>query len=269
MQIAGTSIATHGRRTSAQSPAGGRGAARGKAPVRPPPTYTLSSLATSYAFLQVTLRSHASAHAHTHSVRTACVGRPRVLSKLTHTIAVQGAHARLGAESPVLKLPPDALRLIVRHMLVRDSCPVRAEVKYREHVPRREGRDQEDYYRTLTLKTDSSFTDYYEHLWDLREEWVTEGVSVNVYGGTYMIDAPELHLHYTKLVSQVDDVVMAREKLDEPKPLEEAQRVCRTGALSADRKTVEVEPYGAVGGMHLATLRSDARIRDHGGGPYA
>jgi len=232
MQIAGTSIATHGRGTSARTPAGGRGAARGKAPVRPPPTYTRSSLAASYAFLQ-------------------------------------GTHARLGAESPVLKLPPDALRLIVRHMLVRDSCPVRAEVKYREHVPRREGRDEEDYYRTLTLKTDSSFTDYYEHLWDLREEWVTEGVSVNVYGGTYMIDAPELHLHYTKLVSQVDDVVMAREKLDEPKPLEEAQRVCRTGALSADRKTVEVEPYGAVGGMHLATLRSDARIRDHGGGPYA
>ena len=62
---------------------------------------------------------------------------------------------------------------------------------------------------------------------------------------------------------------MGREKLEEPKPLDQAQRVCKTGALSADRKTVEIEPYDAVGGMHLATLRSDARIREHGGGPYA
>ena len=111
-----------------------RYAARGKAPVRPPPTYTRSSLAASYAFLQVTLTSHASAHAHTHvSMPRASVGPESCRN--SHTIAVQGTHARLGAESPVLKLPPDALRLIVRHVLVRDACPVRAEVKYRHHEP--------------------------------------------------------------------------------------------------------------------------------------
>ena len=52
----------------------------------------------------------------------------------------------------------------------------------------KESCDHDDNYRTVTLHTDGAFTDYYEHLWDLKSNWVTEGVDVVVYGGTYTLD---------------------------------------------------------------------------------
>ena len=63
-------------------------------------------------------------------------------------------------------------------------------------------RDYDDKYRTLTLHADGTFTDYYEHLWDLKSGWVTEGVERIVYAGTYTLDLPQaagsqVQLRYT------------------------------------------------------------------------
>ena len=50
--------------------------------------------------------------------------------------------------------------------------------------------DYDDTYRTVTLHSDGTFTDYNEHLWDLSSAWVTEGVDRIVYGGTYTLNLP-------------------------------------------------------------------------------
>ena len=56
----------------------------------------------------------------------------------------------------------------------------------------RDPRDYDDKYRTLTLHADGTFTDFSEHLWDLKSGWVTEGVNCVVYGGTYTLEPPQV-----------------------------------------------------------------------------
>ena len=106
----------------------------------------------------------------------------------------------------------------------------------------KESCDHDDNYRTVTLHTDGAFTDYYEHLWDLKSNWVTEGVDVVVYGGTYTLDGSQVQLRYTKIVSKVTDVVLAREKLEADEPLEEP--VSASGTLSAGGTSLAVKPFG-------------------------
>ena len=134
-------------------------------------------------------------------------------------------------------------------------------------------RDYDDKYRTLTLCADGTFTDYNEHLWDLKSEWVTEGVHSVVYAGTYTIDLPQIQLRYIKLVSKVTDVVMAKESLAADEPLTEP--VIISGALDAGGTSLTVKQYqGGEARWHAAgaepqTLVAGKKHRIHGaGGKY-
>jgi len=119
-------------------------------------------------------------------------------------------------------------------------------------------KDYDDEYRTLTLNADGTFTDYNEHLWDLKESWVTEGVSCIVYNGTYTLEAPQIiRLTYKAIVSKVNNVVTGEESLKAEEPLNE--QVSASGTLSADGKSLtimkfqggEAEPQTLVmGGRH-------------------
>ena len=99
--------------------------------------------------------------------------------------------------------------------------------------------DYDDVYRTLTLHADGTFTDYNEHLWDLKSQWVTEGVNRIVYAGTYTLNMPQVQLCYTKVVSKVNNVVSATECLNVDEPLEEPVMV--SGTLSD--MILTVKPY--------------------------
>ena len=111
-------------------------------------------------------------------------------------------------------------------------------------------RDHDDKYRTLTLCADGTFTDYNEHLWDLKSEWITEGVNCVVYGGTYTLDPPQIlggsrvDLHYSKVVSRVTDVVTAKESLAADEPLTDP--VIISGTLDAGGRSLTVKQYRQV-----------------------
>ena len=128
--------------------------------------------------------------------------------------------------------------------------------------------DHDDEYRTLTLHADGTFTDYNEHLWDLTEGWVTEGVRCIVYGGTYAIELPHIQLTYSKTVSKVNDVVMATESLAAPEPLAEPTII--SGLLSADGTSVTVKPFpGAVAVSHTLVACKKPFLPSGGGGKYS
>ena len=130
-------------------------------------------------------------------------------------------------------------------------------------------RDYDDKYRTLTLHADGTFTDYYEHLWDLKSGWVTEGVERIVYAGTYTLDLPQaagsqVQLRYTKVVSKVNDVVGATESLEAEEPLEEPVMAC--GTLSATgTRSLTVKPYRGGEAAEPQTLTVKDRPYIHGG----
>ena len=119
-------------------------------------------------------------------------------------------------------------------------------------------KDYDDEYRTLTLNEDGTFTDYNQHLWDLKEGWVTEGVNLIVYRGTYTLDAPQIiRLTYQAIISKVNNVVTGKEILESEEPLDE--QVIASGTLSRDEKSLtvvkfqggEAEPQTLVmGGRH-------------------
>jgi hypothetical protein len=115
--------------------------------------------------------------------------------------------------------------------------------KFRWHANKSTNpKDHDDEYRTLTLNADGTFTDYNEHLWDLKEEWVTEGVATIVYGGSYTLDTPHtIQLTYTAIVSKVNDVVMATESLAADEPLDDP--VITSGTLSRDGKSLTVKRF--------------------------
>ena len=130
--------------------------------------------------------------------------------------------------------------------------------------------DYDDKYRTLTLHADGTFTDYYEHLWDLKSKWVTEGVRLVVYGGTYTtqltteegLQVVTVRLHYSKIVSKINDVVMARELLEAAEePLEEI--VLITGTLDTDSTSLTVKPYKGTGAAEPQLLVAGRKKRDH------
>jgi hypothetical protein len=126
-------------------------------------------------------------------------------------------------------------------------------------------RDYDDDYRTLTLHADGTFTDYNEHLWDLKSGWITEGVSCIVYSGTYTLGpVPQIELRYTKIISKVNDVVTAKESLAADEPLDEP--VIASGTLSVDGKSLTVKRFQGgeakpqtllVGGRHKISGASD------------
>ncbi len=93
----------------------------------------------------------------------------------------------------------------------------------------------------MTLHPDGTFTDYNEHLWDLKQAWVTEGVDCIVYAGTYTLEKQKIQMRYTKIVSKVTDVVLARESLAADEPLEAP--VTADGILSADGTALTVKPF--------------------------
>ena len=126
--------------------------------------------------------------------------------------------------------------------------------------------DYDDEYRTLTLNADGTFTDYNEHLWDLKNGWITEGVSRTVYGGTYTLAGTAAELRYTKIVSKVNDVVTAKESLAAEEPLNEP--VITSGTLSRDGKSLTVERFQR-GDAEPQTLVMGGRHKIHdGGGKY-
>jgi hypothetical protein len=107
-------------------------------------------------------------------------------------------------------------------------------------------KDYDDEYRTLTLNEDGTFTDYYEHLWDLKEGWVTEGVSLIVYSGTYTLDVSQImRLTYQAIISKVNNVVTGKETLEAEEPLNE--QVIASGTLSKDGKSLTVMKFQAGG----------------------
>ena len=129
--------------------------------------------------------------------------------------------------------------------------------------------DHDDEYRTLTLHADGTFTDYNEHLWDLKSGWVTEGVNRIVYAGTYTLDLPpvagsQVQLRYTKVVSKTKDVVHATESLEAEEPLEEP--VVIYGTLSAaGKRSLTVKPYRGGEAAEPQTLTVKARPYIYGG----
>ena len=125
-------------------------------------------------------------------------------------------------------------------------------------------REHDDVYRTVTLHTDGTFTDFNEHLWDLCEQWVTEGVHCVVYAGTYTLEAPHIQLCYDRIISRVTDVVMAKESLAADEPLKEP--VTTSGTLSADGNSLAVNPFGGAGPQ---TLVSNTGPHKAYGGPYS
>jgi hypothetical protein len=117
---------------------------------------------------------------------------------------------------------------------------------------------------------DGTFTDYNEHLWDLTEGWVTEGVSRIVYGGTYAIELPHIQLSYSKTVSKVDDVVRATESLAVAEPLAEPTII--SGLLSADGTSLTVKPFPAAAACAVSrTLVACQKplMSSGGGGKYS
>lgn len=133
-------------------------------------------------------------------------------------------------------------------------------------------RDYDDEYRTVTLNADGTFTDYNEHLWDLKTDWVTEGVTCRVYAGTYTQHdgdgGQNIELTYTKIISKVDCVVTAKDTLDgKDEPLKEP--VVAAGTLSSDGKSLTIKRFQ--GGSEAApqTLVVGKRHEIHGaGGKY-
>lgn len=124
-------------------------------------------------------------------------------------------------------------------------------------------RDHDDKYRTLTLHADGTFTDFNEHLWDLKSEWVTEGVNCIVYGGTYTLEHPQVQLRFSKVVSKVDDVVTGKESLAAEEPLKEP--VLISGTLSGTSLTVK--PYSG-GAAEPQTLVAGKKHAIHGSSKY-
>ena len=120
-------------------------------------------------------------------------------------------------------------------------------------------------YRTLTLHPDGTFTDYNEHLWDLFAQWVTEGVSMVVYAGTYSVDASRrIQLCYTRIVAKVDDVVTGKESLAADEPL--AQPVTISGTMSAHGTSLALKPFS---GAHPQTLVATKKSHKVHGGKYS
>lgn len=146
---------------------------------------------------------------------------------------------------------------------VHPSKPLSRTTAFRFHANKsRDPKDYDDEYRTLILNADGTFTDYNEHLWDLKSGWVTEGVSCTVYGGTYTLAGTAVKLRYSKIVSKVNDVVTARETLAADEPLNEP--VITSGTLSMDSKSLTVKRFQPQGGeVESQTLVVGPGARHH------
>ena len=153
------------------------------------------------------------------------------------------------------------------------NTPVSRETTFRFHANEsKHPREYDDKYRTLTLQPDGTFTDYNEHLWDLKEDWVTEGVNRVVYAGTYTLDGPlpsgpHIELCYTRIVSKCTDVVMGRESLEADEPLE--QPVTTSGTMSAGGRSVALKPFGGGGEAKPQTLEAGKGPHKVYGGEYS
>ena len=144
---------------------------------------------------------------------------------------------------------------------------LREKTAFRFHADNsRHPRDYDDNYRTLTLHRDGTFTDYNEHLWDLREGWITEGVNIVVYAGTYTLDKPHIQFCYDRIVSKVTDVVLAKESLAADEPLK--QPITISGTLSADGTSLVVTQFGAGCDAEPQTLLSNNGLHRVHGGKY-
>ena len=121
--------------------------------------------------------------------------------------------------------------------------------------------DYDDTYRTVTLHSDGTFTDYNEHLWDLSSAWVTEGVDRIVYGGTYTLNLPNIELLYTKIVSTCKDVYSGKES-NEVRQLEKPHTI--SGTLSPGNTSLAVKPFGG-GEQQVQTLAVGKPHEIHGG----
>jgi len=150
----------------------------------------------------------------------------------------------------------------VASTLLGNTTAFRLHVNMSNHAS-----DHDDIYRTVTLHSNGSFTDYNERLWDLSSTWTTEGVDRIVYGGTYTLNLPNIELHYTKIVSKCNDVYQGKE-FDEVEQLDEPR--ITSGTLSPGGTSLAVKPFrgGEPGGAAELQTLAVGKLHDVHGGKY-
>ena len=146
------------------------------------------------------------------------------------------------------------------------ASSIKTTKSFRFHVNNsRHAGDHDDEYRTLTLHPDGTFTDYNEHLWDLKSDWVTEGVSRIVHGGTYELELGQIQLQYTKVVSKTNDVVTAKDEIAADEPLKEPFVTSATLSANGTSLTVKNRRARDASREEPQTLVAGGRHKIHGG----